>query len=63
MNQNSEHNFKKKWKNIKENPYTLRRTINKWPYYDTLNKIILQLINENKLTDIEILKNKYPILK
>jgi hypothetical protein len=37
--------FEFKLKEINSSPLKLRRMINKWPYYETLNKIILKELN------------------
>ena len=41
-----EKEFVQKIQEIKSDPYKLRRTINKWPCYESLNKIIIPFLND-----------------
>ena len=44
--------FHEKLQEIKQQPYRLRRMINKWPYYDTLKKT-LQGLSPQQLMDLQ----------
>ena len=55
---NIEFQFKNKIKEIHNTPYKLRKTIQHWPYYETLKKYIYNCSTDEYYN----LKNKFKII-
>ena len=55
---NIEHTFKNKIQEIHNTPYKLRKTIQYWPYYETLTKCL----HNCTLDEYNNLKSKFKII-